>query len=452
MLKEIKKEITKLSVCSTAYGVPNLFRSEHLFNRVLWIFFLVASTVATCYWVYYGICDYLKYDVVTLVQTVYEQPLEFPTITFCPIPKDNFRNYSLNQIVNGSQFGYDMSIGFDPDNHFETFISQRYGRCYKFNGGKNLSNHSIPMKKATIGGRNDCFKLNLNSATELFIWIHNKSSPPVIQNNNNHDDPIRIAKGTSNYLMIEKTIESKLGEPYSRCINDPTNFRQNKTIIDHILNKNESYSQIKCLELCFDISYIETNPCNCTEAKLGSVWLDCWIQKENESKTGCTYNFKNDFYKKQIVEYCAHYCPLECDTTSYSYTLSVGNDNAMINTLIFIYYRSLKYTSITQEAKILSFDLVSGLGGSLSLFIGISFVSLFEISEVLIGIVFIVMKRNNRFHNENQNDSTVKCHKDLETRIKENEHKLEALSKAIQSFKNERSETALWFDSKSEKL
>jgi hypothetical protein len=87
----------------------------------------------------------------------------------------------------------------------------------------------------------------------------------------------------------------------------------------------------------------------------------------------------------------------------------------------------------------------------LSLFIGISFVSLFEISEVLIGIVFIVMKRNNRFHNENQNDSTVKCHKDLETRIKENEQKLEALSKAIQSFKNERSETALWFDSKSEK-
>ncbi len=58
------------------------------------------------------------------------------------------------------------------------------------------------------------------------------------------------------------------------------------------------------------------------------------------------------------------------------------------STEIYVYYRSLKYTSITQQAKMKWEQLISNLGGYLSLFVGLSFVSLFEITEIFVEIFF----------------------------------------------------------------
>ena len=59
-------------------------------------------------------------------------------------------------------------------------------------------------------------------------------------------------------------------------------------------------------------------------------------------------------------------------------------------TIINIYYQSLKYTSIIQLPKTKPKQLVSNLGGYLGLFVGLSFVSLFEIVEIIFEIVFIL--------------------------------------------------------------
>jgi len=58
--------------------------------------------------------------------------------------------------------------------------------------------------------------------------------------------------------------------------------------------------------------------------------------------------------------------------------------------------------------------LVSNIGGSLGLFIGLSFVSLFEIFEILMEIVFTVIRRNKKL--QNQNGTTIY----METRRKSN--------------------------------
>jgi len=57
-----------------------------------------------------------------------------------------------------------------------------------------------------------------------------------------------------------------------------------------------------------------------------------------------------------------------------------------------IYYESLKYISIRQIPKSKPFDLISNIG----LFIGVSFVSLFEISELIIEGIFIFFERKKR--------------------------------------------------------
>jgi hypothetical protein len=85
---KMSNEIIELALGSTAYGVPNIFRSKRLFNRIFWIFYILAATVTTFYYINACIVfeslarEYLSYDVVTFIKKEYQQPAEIPAVTF----------------------------------------------------------------------------------------------------------------------------------------------------------------------------------------------------------------------------------------------------------------------------------------------------------------------------------------------------------------------------------
>ena len=60
------------------------------------------------------------------------------------------------------------------------------------------------------------------------------------------------------------------------------------------------------------------NSCNCNNTSLGNVELDCMNRKDS-IKFNCTEIYLNNF-KKQETEKCQAYCPLECDSVSYSFS------------------------------------------------------------------------------------------------------------------------------------
>ena len=57
---------------------------------------------------------------------------------------------------------------------------------------------------------------------------------------------------------------------------------------------------------------------------------------------------------------------------------------------IYIYYEDLKYTIITQQPRSETFNLISNIGGTLGLFIGISFLSFIEILELIFEVFAIL--------------------------------------------------------------
>jgi hypothetical protein len=125
---------------------------------------------------------------------------------------------------------------------------------------------------------------------------------------------------------------------------------------------------------------------------LGNVWKDCWNWTILTKRFGCTYKDKKEFFRSSIIEKCEQYCPLECDSVSYSTEVtSVPNEKREIH--LRIYYENLQYTSITQIPKEEVFDLIASLGGSLGLFIGLSFMTVFEIGELLIESFFLLLER-----------------------------------------------------------
>jgi hypothetical protein len=190
----------------------------------------------------------------------------------------------------------------------------------------------------------------------------------------------------------------KLEEPYNHCLKDALKFDKNKTLIDYFSNRNLSYSQENCLDLCFDLFYIKENPCQCKKVELGKILENCWFVEEKFDFSSCTWKYMSEFQKNNLVEKCSDYCPLECDSMSFSFSIFPFKDsyyNQPNSTTVLVYYKTLKYTSIIQQAKTKPEQLISNLGGYLGLFVGISFVSLFEITEIIIEIIFMLRGKRN---------------------------------------------------------
>jgi len=389
--KLMVENFTEIFESSTAYGVPKIFRSKRSILKIFWSIFFVIFNAASIYFVYDSITDYLEYDVITQVQNIYQHPMPFPTVSLCPKDVNSWDNRAVKQLFRNLKFN---NIKLNAKFFFEKFNTFR-GDCFRFNSGKNISNHSVSILNSTIGGRDDGLYFLLNSTDTLWVFVHEPFSPPKFEYQFNYIGNTNFAaENATTYLTIHKTVETKPGLPYNPCYNDVNTFPLNKTIINYIQSLDQTYKQMKCIGLCFDVHFINDNPCNCTDTSIGNVYTDCWYKLQNKSKSDCTYQFKTEFFRQPILEKCKEYCPLECDSVSYSVNVE-SYLNEMNKTEVYLYYESLIYTSISEIPKTKPFDLISNIGGILGLFVGFSFMSLFEIGELFIEGVCILLNEKN---------------------------------------------------------
>ena len=111
----------------------------------------------------------------------------------------------------------------------------------------------------------------------LIFWVYNYTSIPRRQYKNTHNGETQFASaGFDTEVVVDRSFNYKLEYPYNDCFKDPSTFQFNKKIINYMIEKKITYSQVNCLELCFDMQYMMDNPCNCTNTSLGSVWDNCF--------------------------------------------------------------------------------------------------------------------------------------------------------------------------------
>ena len=153
-----------------------------------------------------------------------------------------------------------------------------------------------------------------------------------------------------------------------------------------------------------------------------SVYSSENICENNETMFDCDWDvFNREFNSEKSDESCEFKCPLECNlieykTTPSSYRLkgdlykdfineneifsqdsneTINANNAANSIVSFnIYYDSLSYIKTTESPKMNLVSLLASIGGNLSLLLGISLFSLFEVIELLMEIYFIFYKRN----------------------------------------------------------
>ncbi len=314
----LKKNLKQLLSDSSAYGLPNIFKREGFLNKTFWLIFSLLATAASVYFTLDALNDFLSYNLVTQIENYYQQPLQFPKITICDDGTKANANQETVEYFDG-KFPIDSikecntmqeftNCTQNPNNFFEILRyvnTQDYGTCLRFNSGKNVFNQSIPFIYSTIGGPSDYIEIIFKYSLRLQIFLHDVDLPPSLQYYNIFEPYIRINFNLSYYIGIDKSTEKKLGLPYNNCYNDVADFDLNKTIINYIKSKNQTYTQVYCLKLCFELDYIEKNSCNCSYTTLGRVWRDCYIVKEKLHPNGCTIRYKKNFTKNSVVEKCA---------------------------------------------------------------------------------------------------------------------------------------------------
>jgi len=124
---------------------------------------------------------------------------------------------------------------------------------------------------------------------------------------------------------------------------------------------------------------------------LGSVQKDCALNEKKQNVKDCSFRYFVDHLKESEGK-CKEYCPLECDSVSYSLAIEQNNEN-LGSSSFSIKYDEFKYTLYSEIPKTEIFGFISNIGGILGLFIGCSFVTLFEIGELIIEILFILFEK-----------------------------------------------------------
>jgi hypothetical protein len=138
------------------------------------------------------------------------------------------------------------------------------------------------------------------------------------------------------------------------------------------------------------------------------------------------FNYTTDQFSTNLInEMCLSSCPLECNQNLYKKSISFNqlnvnswyydfyskienNPNLMSDFVerkltlydiqesfvnVNIFYDSLSYTESIESPRMDFFSLLASIGGNLSLFLGVSFFSLFEIIQVTFEIVFNLKER-----------------------------------------------------------
>ena len=181
-IQKVKKRTRDLLEVSTSHGIPNIVRTKSLFILIMWSFFIITSTCLCSFFVIKAILDYLKYHTITNIQVINENQAQFPTISFCDTRDQNF---NIKIIYFWFQ---NEDLLKEWQNHFESYVDKRYGRCYRFNSGKNMLYQSIPIKNSTKSGYYDglIFEIKSNSKidySQIIVFVHNYTQTlPTIHN------------------------------------------------------------------------------------------------------------------------------------------------------------------------------------------------------------------------------------------------------------------------------
>ena len=368
--KDFKKELITLSLnctCSHVLNTTNFVKTAFSALFMLGLFLFCIFYIRT------NVKSYQSNDVVTQIKGINENEIDFPAVTLClfDYTRDTDISRDLSEVFQGCYFNH-----FNNPctlNEFEHFYKKNVAsdldyNCYKFNGGRNISNHELEIRTTQLVG---CYSglilnLNLSKTDTINYFVGDNQVQPVVSE---LDSIIESNKEAGKYVAIgiKKTVDIKIPVPYSNCTDKIT--PDISYLVKRITDLNIAYRQKNCYQLCFEI------------------YLEKYASARNTTQYLAYFELNYFDYKGN----CSALCPLECSSATFEISqVEYSNVNIKDNYVwVNFYYNELKYTEISQTVKTTWADLVSNTGGVLGLFLEFTFLSVYRILIFVFDMFFL---------------------------------------------------------------
>ena len=386
---------------TSAHGIARIAKTDNPWLRLAWTVMVIASVSFGLNNIFKTVTDYYQYDPITNIKTIAIKNFTFPTITICTkriFTKEYFVNGSLVKKEITFEFSIKDFIDFSKSHfdgvplnvsHLEYFdIPHRYGSCVRFNGLKMNETLTIKSSSEVL---EVVFNINVSVSTSKFIQNRNSYFFYVKDYHFNsfvNTEKFRAKVGRSYFININKAyIEKKLGEPYNNCLK----------------SLEKTYHQENCIDKCINRKIKNTYNCSIPGYYMVNDVEICQRPKEFNN----VYEYANDRYTYfnnmdsiygdyleklsiEFLEQCEVSCPKECESSKFGVqsqisTIDLGSSE------LYLSISDFSTLDITQIPKMSSFDLLSSIGGTLGLCIGISLLSFVEIFEFLFDVLLITL-------------------------------------------------------------
>ena len=305
----------------------------------------------------------------------------------------------------------------DIRNSFSWKYDPKYGNCFQFNGFFDSNINQTEIKTIKKVGKPNGLSVTLNLHKDLpkemliingnlgaTIKIDDEWSSKVNLNNGityNDLGLIDLLPDFETNIAIERVFSNKLPKPYTNCeinLNDLTKNYKKFNFITQFVDSNMNYSQQSCIDWCIQEDIV--NKCGCLDIE--SISLTKIVEKcYNKTQIYCL----NEVYFNKTsskTDKCFEHCPLECDGNWFDTYFSFSKimfDNHMDNETVIssklkvnIFYESLEYVLTTELPSYGISLLISNIGGLMSLFMGLSLLSLFEIIISFFEVAHIIFE------------------------------------------------------------
>ena len=343
--------------------------------------------------------DFFEYDVITKIEIKRENEMILPAVTLC-VNRTCYDENCLDKEIYILDCRYNLNANCSNNFQNYNYIDKT---CVTIN---NLKEDSTDYLKSSKGGKKFGLQMAVYLPKSYYVTV--LISDNQVKAGFNQLENLYTAVLTEANYKIRKLVDKKLPSPYNKCV-----ITSDSPLYKEIVDSNITYTQEYCFTYC--ICKYFTKTCNCSFFP---------IYGNTQSNESCLINecFKKEFFKFNDIQECGNLCPFECESTSfeisaqsfqYNYPyipetfseiikmpLNLSNftqekQKNILNKsfIVRVYYESLKYTETSQVPKTTFPDIVSIVGGTMGLFLGVSLLSSIEVLGFLIECFLISIKK-----------------------------------------------------------
>lgn len=381
---------------SSAHGLSNLVSDKSILVKMIWAVSILLSISGCLLFISSSLIEYFHYDVITNVRIRHEYSLDYPAVTFCAY-NANFssvrEDLSLS-IIRQCRFSA-MKCDMSYFNEIQILQAGQRQACLQFNGRTVHSDkESLKVSKA---GFTHSLAIDFDIRPDLLLYfsVENNNQIPFYRNFR-----YQIKAGKTYYKSVDKVVRKTLGKPFNECVEgvDLNNIEFDSRFVNETILREGSYRRDNCLEICFHENYRKVCNCTLSDGNESNSENDCIRY------SGCYVYFLESF---NINESCDSFCPLECNSVLFEIKHDsdvdiknplllfdkndgLRNDLKILDTerQLYLYFQELTYTEFVQIPKTTVTNLVSNIGGTLGLFLGLSLLSFIEFIELITNLSF----------------------------------------------------------------